>query len=250
MRCVGPEVSEVMSEVISECENRTKKKGVACCCSLQAVVYHLKGLMRGREPGCANKAAPQTRHRNWFLKQSSLALLFSSQIEWERGRNRWPHRDRYSSSTEAEQVRRAPQQEVCCSAEWDVIDSDWIPIPTFAATRVLNHSPIVGIVLGAHFCAFARFFKGLQTFSPPQIVSQVAWVTQRPHLNRLCTKGSLWKPIEILEGDESLLSGRRLSQTLLTSVVSGKWMNRALLGKKSNTSPAVSVSQPGQKWLH
>lgn len=78
MRCVGPEVSEVMSEVISECENRTKK-GVACC-SLQAV-YHLKGLMRGREPGCANKAAPQTRHRNWCLKQSSLALLFSSQIE-------------------------------------------------------------------------------------------------------------------------------------------------------------------------
>lgn len=43
--------------------------------SLHADVYHLKGLMRGRETGCANKAAPQTGHRNWVLKESRLALL-------------------------------------------------------------------------------------------------------------------------------------------------------------------------------
>lgn len=42
------------------------EKAGAVCCSLQPVVYHLQGLMRGRVPGGANKAAPQTRHRKWF----------------------------------------------------------------------------------------------------------------------------------------------------------------------------------------
>lgn len=86
------------------------------------------------------------------------------------------------------------------------------------------HRLIVGIGAGAHFCAFARFSTGLQTFPPaPNCVStQVAGVMQRPYLNMLYTKASLRKLVEILKGDKSLLSGRLHLQALLTSVVSGK----------------------------
>lgn len=63
-------------------------------------------------------------------------------------------RDRFSSATAAKQVSRAQPRDVRCCSERDVTAS------------------LVDTPLAAHFCTFARFVTGLQSFfSPPDSVS-------------------------------------------------------------------------------